>query len=205
VSCSDKEVIAVACASDLAGQVEICSSVIPTAVVLRKPARRRMLMGSNRKPLALGPAEGEALWFGRTLTMVKAAAEQTAGAYSMIEDIALKGEGTPLHRHREDDEAFYVLEGEMTFYLGNDEPSRASVGSFVHIPGGTVHAFRVDSETARYLIITTPQHERFYRALTEPAQTRNIPPENPINMEKIGAACAAYGVEGVGPAPEADA
>ena len=162
-------------------------------------------MGSNRMPLALGPTEGEALWFGRTLTFVKAAAEQTAGVYSLIEDVALKGEGTPLHRHREDDEAFFVLEGEMTFYLGNDEPIRASAGSFVHIPGGTVHAFRVDSETARYLIITTPQHERFYRAIAEPAQTRSIPPESPIDMEKIGAACAAYGVEGVGPTPEAEA
>jgi hypothetical protein len=180
VSCSDKEVIAVACASDVAGQIRICSPVVPIAVASRKPARRRMLMGRNRMPLALGPAEGEALWFGRTLTMVKVAAEQTAGAYSIIEDVALKGEGTPLHRHQEDDEAF-----------------------FVHIPGGTVHAFRVDSETARYLIITTPQHERFYRAITEPAQTWGIPPESPIDMEKIGAACEAYAVEDVGPMPEA--
>ena len=160
-------------------------------------------MDTHRTAVALDPTEGEALWFGRTLTMVKAAAEQTAGAYSLIEDVALKGEGTPLHRHREDDEAFYVLEGEMTFYLGNNEPIRASAGAFIHIPGGTVHAFRVDSETARYLIITTPQHERFYRAIAEPAQTRSVPPDRPLDMEKIGVACEAYGVEGVGPAPEA--
>jgi quercetin dioxygenase-like cupin family protein len=162
-------------------------------------------MDTHRTAVALGPAEGEALWCVGVLTMVKAAAEQTAGAYSMIEDLAPKGAGTPLHRHREDDEAFYVLDGEMTFYLGNDEPIRASAGSFVHIPGGMVHAFRVDSETARYLIITTPQHERFYRAIAEPAQTRSIPPESPMDMEKIGAACEAYAVEGVGPAPEAEA
>jgi quercetin dioxygenase-like cupin family protein len=164
--------------------------------------RRRTLMDTTRTPLALGPAEGEALWCVGALTTVKAAAEQTAGAYSIIEDLAPKGSGTPLHRHREDDEAFYVLDGKMTFYLGNDEPIPASAGSFVHIPGGTVHAFRVDSETARYLIITTPQHERFYRAIAEPAQTRSMPPETPMDMEKIGAACEAYGVEGVGPAPE---
>ena len=125
--------------------------------------------------------------------------------YSIIEDLAPKGSGPPLHRHQEDDEAFYVLAGEMTFYLGNDEPIRASAGSFVHIPGGTVHAFRVDSEMARYLIITTPQHEHFYRAIVEPAQTRSIPPETPMDMEKLGAASETYGVEGVGPAPEAEA
>ena len=109
--------------------------------------------------------------------------------------------GPPLHRHQEDDEAFYVLDGELTFYLGDGEPIRAAAGSFVHIPGGTVHAFRVDSDTARYLIITTPQHERFYRAIAEPAQTRIIPPETPMDMASIGAACEAYGVEGVGPRP----
>jgi quercetin dioxygenase-like cupin family protein len=153
--------------------------------------------------LRLGPAEGEALWCVGALTTVKPAAEQTAGAYSIIEDVAPKGSGTPLHRHQEDDEAFYVLDGEMTFYLGNDEPIRGTAGLFVHIPGGTIHAFRVDSETARYLIITTPQHERFYRAISESAQTRSIPPETPMDTEKIGAACEAYGVEGVGPAPGA--
>ncbi len=158
-------------------------------------------MDTNRTPLALSQAEGEALWCAGALTTVKAAAEQTAGAYSIIEDLAPKGSGTPLHRHREDDEAFYVLEGEMTFYLGNDRPIRTSTGSFVHIPGGTVHAFQVDSETARYLIITTPQHERFYRAIAEPAPTRTIPPEAPMDTERIGAACEAYGVEGVGPWP----
>ena len=147
----------------------------------------------------------EALWCVGALTTVKAAAEQTAGTYSLIEDLAPKGSGPPLHRRREDDEAFYVLDGELTFYLGNDEPNRAFAGSFVHIPGGTVHAFRVDSETARYLIITTSRHERFYRAIAEPAQTWSLPPETPMDIEMIGAACEAYGVEGVGHAPEAEA
>ena len=155
-------------------------------------------MDTHRTPVALGPAEGEALWCVGALATVKAAAEQTAGAYSLVEDLAPKGMGAPLHRHQADDEAFYVLEGELTFWLGTDAPVRAAAGSFVHIPGGTVHAFRVDSDTARFLIITTPRHERFYRAIAEPAQTRGIPPGAPMDMERIGAACAAHGVEGVG-------
>jgi hypothetical protein len=65
-----------------------------------------MLVDTNRSPVALGPADGEALWCVGALTTVKAAAEQTAGAYSLIEDLAPKGAGTPLHRQREDDEAF---------------------------------------------------------------------------------------------------
>ena len=162
-------------------------------------------MDINRAPVALGPEEGEALWCVGALTTVKASATQTGGTYSLIEDLAPRGDGTPLHRHREDDEAFYVLEGDLTFYFEDDRPIPASAGSFVHIPGGTVHAFKVDSETARYLIITTPQHERFYRAMSEPAQSRSIPPEAPPDMEKIEAACEAYGVEGLGPPPGAGA
>jgi quercetin dioxygenase-like cupin family protein len=160
-----------------------------------------MLMDTQRRPVVLRPSEGEALWCAGALSTVKAAGEQTGGAYSLIEDLAPQGSGPPRHRHREDDEAFYVLDGEMTFYLEGGPPIPASAGSFVHIPGGTVHAFRVDSDTARYLIITTPQHERFYRAIAKPAQMRSIPSEPPVDMQTIGAACEAYGVEGVGPWP----
>ena len=160
---------------------------------------------TNRTAVALAPGAGEALWCVGSLTTVKASGEQTAGAYAIIEDLAPKGAGTPLHRHQQDDEAFYVLEGEMTFFLEGSEPLPASAGTFVHIPGGTVHAFQVDSETARYLIITTPHHLAFYRAMSEPAQTREIPPEAPLDMELIGAACEAYGIEGVGSPPGAEA
>src|SRR5215203_2673155 len=93
----------------------------------------------------------------------KASAEQTGGRFSLIEEFAPGGEGTPLHVHREDDETFYILEGELTFYLNEGQPTPASAGSFVHIPGGVIHAFKVDSETARYLIITTAQHEHFHQ------------------------------------------
>jgi hypothetical protein len=107
---------------------------------------------------------------------------------------------TPLHVHREDDEAFYVIEGELTVYLeDSDHPTPASAGTFVHIPGGDVHAFQVDSETARWLDLTTPQHERFMRAAGEPAQERVFPPEGLIDMKKVGAAQQQYGIEILGP------
>ena len=159
-------------------------------------------METQRIPVVLGPTDGESLWCVGALTTVKAAAAQTAGAYSLIEDFVAKGAGTPLHRHRDDDEAFYVLDGELTFFLGDHGPIQAGAGTFVHIPGGTVHAFRVDSDTARYLILTTPQHERFYRAIAEPAQARTLPPEGPLDWEVIGAACDLYNVESCGPAPD---
>jgi quercetin dioxygenase-like cupin family protein len=165
-----------------------------------------MYMNANSTPYALSAEEGEAFWGFGSLWTIKASAEQTGGRYSLIEELAPRSEGTPLHVHREDDETFYVLEGELTFYLDDDQPVAASAGSFVHIPGGVVHAFKVDSETARYLIITTPQHERFYRAaFGDPAQTRNLPPEGPLDMERIDAAAREYKVEMLGPPPGAQA
>jgi quercetin dioxygenase-like cupin family protein len=165
---------------------------------------RRILIHTNPTPYVLGPEDGEAFWgLDNSLWSLKATAEQTGGRFSLIEEVAPRGEGRPLHVHREDDETFYVLDGELTFYLDNEQPISASAGSFVHIPGGVVHAFKVDSETARYPIITTLQHERFYRAISEPAQSRTLPPERPLDMEKVMDAAQEYGVEALGPPPGA--
>src|SRR5829696_1763237 len=122
-------------------------------------------MDATRPPYALGAEDGEWFWGFGALWTIKASAEQTGGRFSLIEEFAPGGEGTPLHVHREDDETFYILEGELTFYLNEGQHTPASAGSFVHIPGGVIHAFKVDSETARYLIITTAQHghEHFHQ------------------------------------------
>ena len=91
----------------------------------------------------------------------------------------------------------------MTFYLQDGLPIPAPAGSFVHIPKGYVpHALQVDSETARFLVLTGPAHERFLRAAAEPAQARTLPPpEAPVDMEKVMAAARANGIEMVGPPP----
>lgn len=161
-------------------------------------------MSTTPTPHALGPEEGEALWFGGALLTVKATAEQTDGEFFLIEELVAKGAAVPLHVHPEDDETFYVLEGELTFYLGDGRTAQAPAGSFLHIPKGYFpHAFRVDSETARFLVRTTPRHERFFRAFAEPARSRTIPSPEPLDLEKVRAAGAEYGVEILGPPPGA--
>jgi quercetin dioxygenase-like cupin family protein len=164
-----------------------------------------MLMDANPLPYALGSEDGEALWFFGTLATFKATAEQTGGQYSLIEQVARTGMATPLHVQPEDHESFYVLEGALTFYLQDSQPIPAEAGSFVHIPKGTPHAFQVDSEIARFLDLTTPQHEYFMRAAGEPAQGRVLPPLGPPDMEKVNAAAQEYGVEVLGPPPGAHA
>ena len=161
-------------------------------------------MDTTPAPYALGSEDGEALWFFGMLVTMKATAEQTGGEFLLIEELAPRGTATPLHVHPTDDESFYILEGELTFYLEDGQPIPASAGSFVHIPKGYVpHAFQVDSETARFLVLTRPPHEHFIRAAAEPAQSRTLPPASPPDMEKVGAAAAKYGVEILGPPPGA--
>ena len=132
-----------------------------------------------------------------------ASSEQTGGRFSISEQLFPGGIATPLHSQPEDDETFYVLEGDLTFYLEDGQPLAASAGTFVHLPAGTAYAYQVDSETARVLNITTPQHEGFFRAAGEPARARTLPPQAPPDMDKLMAAANEYGVEILFPPPGA--
>lgn len=157
---------------------------------------------SERTAYRLGPDEGEARWgLDGSLSVVKTSGVETAGWLGIVEETAAKSEGIPLHAHPADDEAFYVLAGELTFYLGEDRIESAPAGSFVHIPGGAPHAFKIESDTARYLILTTPRHLEFYRAISDPALSRTVPTGLEMDMERIGAACEEFGVEFLGPPP----
>jgi quercetin dioxygenase-like cupin family protein len=160
-------------------------------------------MNTDRFPIVLAANDGEALWSFGVLSTIKVSAAHTGGRFSLIEDLAPRGEGTPLHVHA-DDESFYVLAGELTFYVADGQSFRATAGMCVHIPGGVGHAFAVDSDTARYLIITTPQHERFYRAIGEPAASRHLPPRAALNLDQVAAAGHEHGVEILGPPPGFD-
>jgi quercetin dioxygenase-like cupin family protein len=145
--------------------------------------------------------EGEALWFFGTLLLLKVTAEQTGGRFCLCEQRGRQGMATPLHRQPEDDETFIVLEGELRFFLGDGLPIVAGPGATVHVPAGAPHAFAVASKSARWLDLTTPNHEAFFRAAGEPAPERTLPPDAPPDMAKVSEAAARYGVEIVGPPP----
>lgn len=147
---------------------------------------------------------GELRWLGDTFTYFLASGEQTGGAFALVDEQAKKGESVPLHVHPDDIESFYVIDGEITFYLGTEPGVRAGAGAFVHVPGGTVHGFRIESETARYLILTSPRHGEFYRAITRPARPGGLPPLEPVDGEQIQRACKEYGIEMIAPLPDAD-
>jgi quercetin dioxygenase-like cupin family protein len=119
--------------------------------------------------------EGPAYWQVGILWVMLATGEQTGGEYSLMWELCPKGSGATPHYH-DQDEQFYVIDGKIT-YLANGKELEAKAGSFVLIPRGTVHSFRVDSETATLLNSYTPAgFERTITELAEPAQARTIPP-----------------------------
>lgn len=159
-------------------------------------------MADATVPYLYRPGESELRRMGRTSTHFLATGDQTGGAFSLLDEQATRGESVPLHLHRHDMESFYVLQGEITLYIGDQPGVRAAAGSFAHIPGGTVHGFRIESETARYLILTTPRHGEFYRAITLASRPGGLPPLESIEGSRIKRASREYGIEFVGPLPD---
>jgi quercetin dioxygenase-like cupin family protein len=153
-------------------------------------------------PIALAEYGGEALWFMGSLALVKSDAQSTAGRVAVIEHVSPPGSGSPLHRHTREDEWFYVIDGELTFAVG-DEVIPAPTGSFVYGPRGIPHTFLVTSPTpARFLLVTEPAgFEGFMRALAVPAEelAPPPPPDGPPDMQRVVAAAAEYGIEILGP------
>jgi quercetin dioxygenase-like cupin family protein len=109
------------------------------------------------RPFALGPGEGETVRgpAGGPLTF-KVRGEASGGALLAFENEIAPGDGPPLHRHAGEDEAWYVIEGDLRFRLG-DETAHAPAGSFVFVPRGTPHSFQnAGAAPARILVLFTP-------------------------------------------------
>jgi quercetin dioxygenase-like cupin family protein len=149
----------------------------------------------------LRPGEAELRWMGETSTYFLASGEETDGTFCLVDERAERGMRVPLHRHPDDMESFYVLEGELTLFVGAGGV-RASAGSFAHVPAGAVHGFRVESEEARYLILTTPHHGEFYRAITVASQPDGSPPDESVEGPRIEQAARKFGIEFIGPLPD---
>jgi mannose-6-phosphate isomerase-like protein (cupin superfamily) len=107
-------------------------------------------MPEASKALTLGPGEGRAIDLGAFGMTVKASSTDTDGVFSLLEAEEPPGFGPPLHIHHDAAEAFYVLEGEYVMFLDDREVS-CPAGSFVFIPAGTRHGFRVGEVPSRKL------------------------------------------------------
>jgi quercetin dioxygenase-like cupin family protein len=155
-------------------------------------------MTTATQPYASTRTATPPLWFLGSPTWVHATAEQTGGTLGLVEQVLQPGFAAPWHVHHAEDEAFYVIEGELTFLCG-DQCIAAGAGTFVYGPREIPHGFRVEgSDPARMLLLTTPgAFINFVLDLSEPA-----PPSGPPNMGHLLAVAARYNVEILGPPDE---
>lgn len=159
-------------------------------------------MTSERSGFLRSSGDGDAIWFLGTLVTVKAGSDATNGAYTLIEQLAPAGFGPPPHIHRDEDEAFYILEGELTVTCGDNQWA-APAGAFVFLPSGIPHSFVVsDAGPAKLLQLTAPgKFEHFAAEAGEPAQQLTLPPPAAPDVPKLLGLMAKYGYDPVGPPP----
>ena len=141
---------------------------------------------------------GEDIWFlGQKIT-IKTTGEETGNTFSVTEHYPPAGFGPPPHVHHHDDEAIYVLEGEISGFLG-DTTFGGGPGTYVLLPRGVPHTFTVSNDApARLLIVTAPAgFERFIAESGVPAgePTAPAPPPSETDLERMLATAPRYGIE----------
>lgn len=149
------------------------------------------------------PGTGRATWAMGSLFEHLLEDEQSDGRLGLAVVTQPAGIATPLHRHTNEAEAFYVLDGELTYRAG-DEVYELYPGCFIYLPQGLPHAFRIRGEGARYLALTEPGRLlHLYDEVGIPTTERRIPGEDGLPVEEeigrwntIG---PRYGLEVVGP------
>ncbi len=162
----------------------------------------------------------EPLWFLGTLARMKLTGEETDGRFALWEGVLPNGAAPPLHSHPQD-ETFIILDGEITAWVvpaeaagGDGDPAwpethgrRHGAGAAVLAPAGVPHTFRVESDTARMLFLSTPAGiEDYVLALAEPARWPWLqpPPDGPrVPAERMAAVERELGVVRHGPPPPA--
>lgn len=146
--------------------------------------------------LVLGPGEGRSIDLGNFKMSVKATAAETGSAFTLLEATEPAGFGPPMHIHHDAAEAFYVLDGEYNMFI-EDREFRCPAGSFIYIPSGLRHGFRVGGEPSRKLNLYSPAAMVGYFEVLSGAITSDAADEAGLD-----AIARRYGMEVVGPVPE---
>src|SRR5262245_27375006 len=113
---------------------------------------------SVAEPFVRAPAAGSMLNVLGVTHIYMATGADTAGSFSFWEDVVPPGAGAPPHTHEREDEAFYVLSGELMLeFEGEIAPRRIGPGGFFFGARRRRHGYRnVSDQTARVLVLCTP-------------------------------------------------
>lgn len=150
----------------------------------------------TRPAFVLGPGDGRLIEMGNFTMVVKATADETGAAFSLLEATEPAGFGPPMHIHHDAAEAFYVLDGEYIVFLEEREVI-CPAGSFIYIPAGVRHGFRVGNVPGRKLNLYSPAAMVGY---FDELKSLLAAPEP--DAERLDEMARRYGMEVVGEVPE---
>jgi quercetin dioxygenase-like cupin family protein len=156
-----------------------------------------------QQPFVATSDQAAAIWHMGALMKFMAVSEDTGGRFWLAEQTSGFGYASPVHQHTKEDELFFVLDGELTVHI-DGQSRRATANSVAFAPRGLPHAFRVESPSARFLILSTPGgFERWFFETGTPAESLTQPPAmgTPPDIERLVASLAPFGVEFVAPPP----
>lgn len=151
---------------------------------------------SGGRAFVLGPGEGRSIDLGNFAMLLKAGADDTGAAFSLLEAAEPAGFGPPMHIHHDAAEAFYVLAGEYLIFI-EEEEHRCPAGSFIYIPSGLRHGFRVGSVPSRKLNLYSPAAMVGY--FDDLSDAIAAAAADPASLDVIA---LRHGMEVVGPVPE---
>ena len=136
---------------------------------------------ANMNPI--GFARGQqsldhSVWYNGALVTFLATGEDRHGQFALLEVVGRRGNVPPPHIHHREDEIFYVLEGEVVFSV-SDRTIKGTPGTMIFLPRDVRHAFTIESEQYRMLLLVTPAgFEGFFREFSVPAPAMTLPPAN---------------------------
>ena len=136
-------------------------------------------------------------------TVMRSNGRTTNGAFGLLEHWMIPpGFASPYHTHHLEDEAFYILEGEVAFVC-DGKWMTAGPGAYVFGPRNIPHGFKVQGAApARMLLLCAPAgFEQFVLDMSEPEPAPGAPPAPP-DMAKLAALAAKYSIDILGPLPE---
>lgn len=158
---------------------------------------RNTSQAQTLKPVAVAADEGKARWWIGALAVIKATAADTGGQMTIVEVTEPPAAEAPLHVHYREDEGFWILEGDVTFGVG-ETTIEAHAGDYVFGPREIPHRYTVGSAGCRMLFIMTPGgFEDLVIGMSEPAGSRTLPPPSDTepDWERVAAVAKANGCE----------
>jgi len=158
---------------------------------------------NQRQAVHIAVGEGKMLWVADELMTFKVSSEDTGGMYALTDSVVPPQGEAPLHVYHREDEAFWVLEGELEILVGEDT-FRASAGSFVRLPKGVRHTYKnVGMRPARVLALIVPAGlEKFFEEVGKPATDPSSPPPfEEEDIERLLAVAPRYGAKILSPEP----